>query len=329
MTMISSGLGRWLMKWGAHFSYLALRKNELITILCFHKISPHKDSFYPAMHPDLFKQFCKFLNKKYTIITFRALENLKQNKSDKPLLILTFDDGFQEFMEYALPILQKENIRAILNVITNSLDNNVSYGWQGCIDAARKKSHIELRSLAKNIGFEIVSNSRNEFEENFTLGFLNFFLRLDKEQCIEFEKEYLKEDHLKLTKLLSWDDVKQLDRLGFEIGSETHNHFSLPNLNQADLHFELTHSKLRLETELNHLINIISFPFGKYNNLVLDQSKKAGYRYMLINDNRLNSANNLAHGVFDRVLIYAKTIEQLYFQTTGLQGKVSSAFHRS
>ena len=78
-------------------------------------------------------------------------------------------------------------------------------------------------------------------------------------------------------KHLSWNQVAELDHNGFEIGSHSIHHSDLTRLKDDLLNRELIESKQRLEDRLGKNTSFISYPFGKYNQKVIDLSKRAGY----------------------------------------------------
>lgn len=79
-------------------------------------------------------------------------------------------------------------------------------------------------------------------------------------------------------KVMTEEDLQQIDRNGFEVGSHTTSHAKLTTLNQCELQIEIEESKSRLEQILKHTVETLSYPNGCYNQAVLDKVKKCGYR---------------------------------------------------
>jgi peptidoglycan/xylan/chitin deacetylase (PgdA/CDA1 family) len=65
---------------------------------------------------------------------------------------------------------------------------------------------------------------------------------------------------------LTWDDVKEIQRLGHEIGSHTVSHADLGQLDCEDARRELSESKQRLEDTLARPVRFFAYPFGGPNN---------------------------------------------------------------
>lgn len=65
---------------------------------------------------------------------------------------------------------------------------------------------------------------------------------------------------------LTWDDVREMARLGHEIGSHTHTHADMAVVSAEQARFELGESRRHLEKELGLPIRWFAYPFGGKNN---------------------------------------------------------------
>ena len=98
-----------------------IRNYNLLTILNLHKVGFDDGSTYPALNPETFEQLLNFLLENYQITSFAELINESENNqniSGKPKVILSFDDGYKDFINVIHPILQKFGIRANQNIIS-------------------------------------------------------------------------------------------------------------------------------------------------------------------------------------------------------------------
>jgi peptidoglycan/xylan/chitin deacetylase (PgdA/CDA1 family) len=73
-------------------------------------------------------------------------------------------------------------------------------------------------------------------------------------------------------------DLRQIDRMGFGIGSHGVDHLPWASLAAAHLVEELTLSKAVIEAALGHAISAAAMPFGSYNRRVLGGLRRAGYQ---------------------------------------------------
>jgi peptidoglycan/xylan/chitin deacetylase (PgdA/CDA1 family) len=61
---------------------------------------------------------------------------------------------------------------------------------------------------------------------------------------------------------MNWHEIKELKRLGFEIGSHTLSHAWCSRCTEEELFMELALSKDRIEKEINAEVTLFAFPFG-------------------------------------------------------------------
>jgi hypothetical protein len=78
--------------------------------------------------------------------------------------------------------------------------------------------------------------------------------------------------------IMSWDNALELRRLGARIGSHGLNHVNLTKLCDADLERELRESKRLIEERTNTPVESLAYPFGYYNQRVIEFAQAAGYR---------------------------------------------------
>src|SRR5689334_14309883 len=100
-----------------------LKGQNSLTVLSLHRISPDIDFFWQPIHPDTFDQLLKYVKKHYEVICFRDLNSLPKTNA-RPYLILSFDDGYYDYIEYALPLLKKNNLPSNHNLVVSCLESN-------------------------------------------------------------------------------------------------------------------------------------------------------------------------------------------------------------
>jgi len=79
---------------------------------------------------------------------------------------------------------------------------------------------------------------------------------------------------------LEWDDLREMEQHGFEIGSHTVNHANLAQVRQEEAEFEIVSSLATLNRELGQKPRAFSFPWGKPADIsdeALQMVRNAGY----------------------------------------------------
>lgn len=107
-------------------------------ILMYHHISPNPKRIGDyVVSPNQFEQDLKYLKDNgYKSITVRDLIAINNHEKSLPQksVMITFDDGQESFFSYALPLLKKYNMSAVLSIIgkyteqfSEVEDHNLSY----------------------------------------------------------------------------------------------------------------------------------------------------------------------------------------------------------
>ena len=110
---------------------------------------------------------------------------------------------------------------------------------------------------------------------------------------------------------LSVTQLRELQRLGFEIGCHSMSHPYLPDLDDAGLHREIADAKTTLEQMLGTRIQHFSCPGGRYDDRVVRVAKEAGFLTVATSIPRANTAATNLFGL-GRVAII-RGIEQTDF----------------
>lgn len=93
----------------------AIASAGALTILNLHRVDDKHTSTYEAITPKLFDALVGWLAPRFRIVTFAELAEMKSD--GKPPLILSFDDGYRDFVEVVMPILARHKVRVNQNVV--------------------------------------------------------------------------------------------------------------------------------------------------------------------------------------------------------------------
>ena len=119
---------------------------------------------------------------------------------------------------------------------------------------------------------------------------------------------------------LSWEQIRYMKNEGFEIGSHTVHHPDLTRIDSRQLYLELDRSKKEIEDNIGGEVPFISFPFGRYNQRVIDNCKTCGYQRGCGFWIRKEIKNTKETFVFERKAFYL--FDGLY----NLKAKLNSSF---
>jgi peptidoglycan/xylan/chitin deacetylase (PgdA/CDA1 family) len=208
----------------------------------------------------IFEKQIKFLKENFNIVSINDLQKLDKNTKN---VVITFDDGYLDNLENALPILQKYECPAIIYIVTSFLDNK-NYPWW-----LRIWNILEINNylLYEKHNLDI-SNKKLKLKQ-YNL-FCKKIINLNKHnQDIFFDRIYKQNNYLidKNIEFLTTEKLIELNKSPLiEIGCHTHSHQNLQILNEDELNEEIRISKIFLEKTLDQEINHFSIPYGTKKN---------------------------------------------------------------
>lgn len=94
-----------------------------LTILNLHRVDGAHLSAYEALSPRIFDELIGWLKARFQIMRFAELDVAEA--SNRPPLILSFDDGYLDFAEIVAPILEKHGLAANQNVVPACVESGL------------------------------------------------------------------------------------------------------------------------------------------------------------------------------------------------------------
>jgi peptidoglycan/xylan/chitin deacetylase (PgdA/CDA1 family) len=292
----------------------------MLTAINYHYIRENFDSKYPSIFgitPHAFKKQLHlmlnegdFLHPNDIINDSEAILRSKNN-----YLLVTFDDGLKEQVNFGLTILDEINIPAIFFV--NSLNFE-----EKKVSTVHKihllRSVIDARTLHKKVneGFNIDFSEldRNKAQSIYRYDdkasaelkyILNFKLSFAEQELIvkSLFDNYFDEVSVLEELYMSHQNLIDLSKKKY-LGSHTHNHYPLGLTDSETIKFELEYSKSYLENLTHSKINIVSYPYGTdetCTNEVAKIAKDCGYKlgFTTKRGNNTGDENNLLLKRFD------------------------------
>ena len=241
-------------------------------ILCYHRVvedfvinneeSPQKNLLVSKQN---FEDQVKYLKKYYEIISIGELKEHIHSNSKEFKVVITFDDGYKDNKEIALPILEKYSIPATIYVVTRFLSGETSMWWYDLWSIVKARDIIEFEFLKKT--YILLCNSKkNKLKSYYSL--MQLFIKCDYSQQLILLNKIREKIELKdySSLVLNKKDIFDLSKNKLvTIGSHTHNHVSLKYLDSHNANFELEKSKKILENLTKDNISHFCYPYGTKN----------------------------------------------------------------
>jgi peptidoglycan/xylan/chitin deacetylase (PgdA/CDA1 family) len=274
-------LARWLDRAGVLGLVLQARGRALLpwrtlTVLTFHRVAPpNAPGFDPDVNdttPEAFDRQVGLLKRYFTLIDTAALE---VHRTGGPLppnpAMITFDDGYRDNHDQALPILKRHQARAVFFVATQYVDERRIFWWERINRAvmASTRRRLALR-YPEERGFDLSSDAGRRdavralllvVKRHVGLDLPRFLADLEGAAGTPLNRE--QERAIADVMVMSWDHVRALKAAGMDVQSHTHQHRILQTLGDDQVTADLRTSRSILEAQIDAPVYALAYPAGK------------------------------------------------------------------
>jgi peptidoglycan/xylan/chitin deacetylase (PgdA/CDA1 family) len=238
-----------------------------LSILIFHRVLPAPDPLFPSeIDAARFDQICRWVSRWFNVLplSMAALRLQQQQLPARPLVI-TFDDGYADNREIALPILQRHGLCASFFVATGFLDGGRM--WNDTLIEAVRLTHADswdLSSLGLNglgqLPLRTVDDKRAAIQA--IVGACKYLAAPERARAVAGIAA-LANVALPSNLMMRREQVAQLHAAGMEIGGHTVNHPILASLPLDQARQEITAGKAQLEDIVQAPVDSFAYPNGR------------------------------------------------------------------
>jgi peptidoglycan/xylan/chitin deacetylase (PgdA/CDA1 family) len=235
-----------------------------LSILIYHRVRLSPDPIFPnAPDAGVFESQVSALVSHFNLLPLsEAVERLRKNSLPARAACVTFDDGYADNAEVALPILTRYGVTATFFIATDYLDGGRMWN-DTVIEAVRKAAGAELD--LREFGLrrhEISTNEQRRQTIHSLLGALKYLSSSERNEKANLLREIVGAglpDNL----MMSSKRVQDLHAAGMEIGGHTASHPILAQLDASQARREIAQGKARLEELIRTPIRLFAYPNGK------------------------------------------------------------------
>lgn len=319
-----------------------------LTIITFHRVLPaDKLRQYPlgglAVTPEQLELVLGELAPRFecgsVIESFRRWKSAAAPTARPPLGI-SFDDGALDNYEHARPVLDKLSLNATFYVPERHVQQGQS-PWHDRLSFALLRSVAAARRARNNVDFDRLLAPFGLSVSSFAAILPEDALRLAAEAVVAAKQlsegrrdaaidalvGALEGDPVPdYARMMSWEQVRELQRAGHEIGGHSLTHPALIDLPEARLKEELARSRLALSDAAGAEVSSFRYPDAPSDARVLAAVRAAGYECTVTTRwglNRERSAFELARCDMDFARLRSRhggfSRERLWLRLSGLQ----------
>ncbi|RJG16275.1 polysaccharide deacetylase family protein [Massilia cavernae] len=234
-----------------------------LSILIFHRVLPQPDPLFPdEMHAARFDAQLGQLKHSFNFMSLgEGVRGLRSGKLPPRAACITFDDGYADNAEVALPILHKHGLPATVFVATGFLDGGRMWNDTVIELIRRAPDAIDLGPHGYGrFALGTVAERRAAIASLLnTLKYLPLAARLDAVDAVRALVPAALPENLMMTS----SQVRQLHQAGIEIGGHTVNHPILARMDDAGARREMADGKDALEGLIGAPVRLFAYPNGK------------------------------------------------------------------
>ena len=294
---LKAGLATVIDAVGRHGTPLRVNGGYRPLVLGYHRVvrdfetARHHDMPSMLVSTEMFERHMEFLGRHFAFVSVDEVGEAIRNRRPfaRPVAAVTFDDGYEDVYENAIPVLKRRGIPAAVFVVTDLVGRSA---WQihdklfhlvekgfSVWDNPRRALQGVLNDLDLPAADILGDHSATRSPMHTVSALLPNLPQYDVKRVMARIERHVGNGFVNVPRSMDWPMLQQLLRDGFTVGSHTRSHVSLPMESAEVTGDQLRGSKQLLEDKLNQRIDHFAYPGGQFTPAVVEALAATGYRY--------------------------------------------------
>lgn len=267
--------------------YHHLRDRDALTVVMLHRVLPK--AAYAEQEPDptytittdLLARLVAFFRANYTIVGLADVLQARRGTTPLPShpLLITFDDGWDDNVRHAAPILAELGVPWTLFIAADAVGKPQPW-WQEILLKALRTGRASYAQM-----WEMAKAGAPEPRENRSLALLNAFGALDPQRRDSLLARFVKPQSA--PDMADWNGLRGL---GANVGIGAHGFSHLPLTMLDDPQRDMSEARELLRSQLGPAAGLsMSFPHGRYDAKILTAARALGFELIFTSEAVLNS----------------------------------------
>ncbi len=273
-----------------------------LSVLIFHRVLPRPDPLFPGeIDTAQFDAICQWVKGWFNVLPLdEAARRLREGDLPARALSITFDDGYADNHDVALPILKKHGLPATFFIATGFLDGGRM--WNDTVIEAIRRAALPQLDLRGVCGMDLGTHPLRTVEErraaiDRVIGSIKYMAPAERQAVVD-ALAVRAETALPHDLMMSSEQVRAMHRAGMQIGGHTVSHPILARLDRRAARDEIEAGKTTLETLTGEPVTLFAYPNGKpvedYTGEAVELVKETGF------DAAVSTAWGAANAATDR-----------------------------
>lgn len=288
---------------GALGLYHRLRNRDSLTVVMFHRTLRRDDPRWAACDPDytladdLFERSIAFFKRHYRVVSLEEVLRARREGVRLPphALLITFDDGWLDNVDYALPALRRAGLPAVMFVAADAVGARQPF-WQERLVGAWRRGGLSLDAL----GAALVEHGAVRPTREGLAGLREAIAGLETMSTTSRDEVLVRFAGVMDDGLRHMVDIADLATLragGVELGLHGKRH--VPMTRADDLDAELGGARDAMarmlgapEAAASDACATMSFPHGAFDPAIAARAQEAGYELLFTSVPVLNAVSD-------------------------------------
>jgi peptidoglycan/xylan/chitin deacetylase (PgdA/CDA1 family) len=249
------------------------RSTSWLTVLTYHRVARpdgHRfDSDVIDVSPEAFDRQLELISRYFNVVTTKEVRDYFRGVPlPKSPALITFDDGYRDNYEVALPLLRKRGLPATFFIASSFIEERKLFWWDR-IAYVVKSSKKRRLALTYPDPIEVDLEDRDEAQTRLLmlvkshrgLDLPRLLEELDRSGGVHLSRD--EERKMADRELMTWTEVRALRQAGMDVQSHTRHHRVLQTLEPKEIDEELRGGRADLEAALDAEVRAVSYPVGR------------------------------------------------------------------
>lgn len=269
-----------------------------LSIVIYHRVLPQPDALLPdEMHAARFDEVCRWLRTWFNVLPLdEACRRLREGSLPARSLAITFDDGYADNLEVAVPILRRHGLHATFFIATGFLDGGRM--WNDTLIESVRRTRLEALDLA-DLGVEglgrlpVGTLQERRAAVPQLIRACRYLEPARRDQAVAGVAR-ASGAALPGDLMMTSDQVRAMSASGMGLGGHTVNHPILARLAAPEARREIVDGKRRLESLVQSPVHLFAYPNGR------PREDWGAEHAAIVRDAGFEAAVTTAWGVADR-----------------------------
>lgn len=268
------------------------RRNRLYDkaiVLMYHEIADDGDEIdaWTVVRKSDFVRQMKYLSTHFRVVSLRdAIDQMSGpdgSASQKPMAVVTFDDGYAGNRRVLLPIVKALNLPVTVFIATRAIQDQSIYWYDRLINGLQGEQRVVLDLTHLSLGKYRINASRGSENWREIERLLEDLKTLEPERREKVSGDILSDVPIAIKRdsyhvaPLTIKELRELSECPLvNIGAHSHCHNLLTQLQDHDVEVSVNKSKQLIESWIKRPIHHFAYPNGNYSDTVINIVKKSG-----------------------------------------------------